>query len=136
MADSLIGETIEGVGGIVKQTALQAAKVPGSVASDFVEGLLGKPVSQQKAQDLKLNDQQKKQQNLAAVRSNIKSLMTPKPVPQQNPPAYISGKAGFSIEKIQKMQKLQEQQKKNPPPLPKSAQQGQGSGEIGKFVAG
>jgi len=125
MSDNVFGEALE-----------QIANLPGQLASDAVKTVLGKPIQFQKVNDLKQLDKQKTQQNLAAVRSNIKSLMTPKPKPQQNPPAYISGKAGFSIEKIQKMQKLQEDQKKKPPPLPKSAQQGQGSGEIGKFVAG
>lgn len=151
MADNVFGEILEQGGSVVKQTVKQTASLPGQIASDavrtvlgksdnsnqdFTEGLLGKPISKQKAQDLKLRDDQKKQQNLSAVRSNLKSLMTPKPKPQTAPPAYVSGKAGFSVEKIQKMQKLQEEQKKKPPPLPKSAQQGQGSGEIGKFVAG
>lgn len=148
MADNIIGETIEGVAGLPAQIATKAVKTvlgkPDDNNQDFVEGLTGKPVSSQKAYDLKLNDQQKKQQNLAVVRSNIKSLMTPKAKPQQVPPSYISGKPGFSIEKIQKMQKLQEERKKNLPagrqgrlpPLPVSAKVGQGSAEIGKFVSG
>lgn len=151
MADNVFGEILEQGASVVKQTVKQTASLPGQIATDavktvlgksdtgnqdFVEGLTGKPVSSQKMKTLQLADQQKKQQNLAAIRSNLKSLMVPKPKFQQQPPAYISGKAGFSIEKIQKMQKLQEDQKKKPPPLPASAKQGQGSGEIGKFVAG
>lgn len=151
MSDNVFGEAVETLGGVASQTVKQAANVPGQIATDvintvlgkkdssnqdFVEGLTGKPVSQKKLKSLQQNDQQQKQQNLAAVRSNLKSLMTSKPTPQANPPAYVSGKPGFSVEKIQKMQKLQDDQKKKPPPLPASAKQGQGSGEMGKFVAG
>lgn len=148
MADNILGETIEGVASLPAQIATRAVKTvlgkPDNSNQDFVEGLTGKPVTQQKMKALQVSDQQKKQQNLAAVRSNLKSLMTPVKKPQPQPPPYISGKAGFSIEKIKKMQKLQEEQKKNLPagrqdrlpPLPVSAKQGQGSGEIGKFVAG
>lgn len=136
MSDNILGEAIEQGTSIAKQTTTGTVDLARDVAKGFVEGLIGKPVSPKKVQDLKQADDQKKQQNLAAVRSNLKSLMVSKPKPQQNPPAYISGKAGFSIEKIQKMQKLQEDAKKKPPPLPASAKQGQGSGEMGKFVAG
>lgn len=140
MDNNIIGETIEGVAGLPAQIATKAVKTvlgkPDDNNQDFVEGLTGRSVTPQKMRALQVSDQQKKQQNLAVVRSNIKSLMTPKAKPQQVPPSYISGKQGFSIEKIQKMQKLQEERKKKPPPLPVSAKQGQGSGEIGKFVAG
>ena len=136
MSDNILGEALEQGNSVVGQTASGTVDLARDVAKGFVEGLIGKPVSPKKIQDLKQADDQNKQQNLATVRSNIKSLMVSKPVQKQNPPAYISGKAGFSIEKIQKMQKLQEDQKKKPPPLPASAKQGQGSGEMGKFVAG
>lgn len=136
MSDNVFGEVLEQGASIGKQTTSGTVDLAKDVAKGFIEGLVGKPVSPKKAQDLKQADDQKKQQNLAVVRSNIKSLMTPKQKPQQQPPPYISGKAGFSIEKIQKMQKLQEDKKKKPPPLPVSVKQAQGSAEIGKFVSG
>lgn len=149
MSDNVLGDAFEQLGQTAKQTVKQAAQLPGQIASDALGQIAGKDVSgsamesmssqaatSQKISAMKVGAQQKAQQDLSAVRANIRKMMTSPVKQQEQPPAYVSGKAGFSIEKIQKMQKMEEDSKKKPPPLPVSAKQGQGSGEIGKFVSG
>ena len=69
---------------------------------------------QKQLKSMKVNDDQNKQAQMSAIRQNLRTLMQPPPKPQDELPKFISGKAGFSLEKIQKQNEEMEKQKKGP----------------------
>lgn len=128
MPDNIIGDVIEQIKDTTSAVVSQAN--PLKILETGVQQVTGQqgqgPAVDEKGQakqfqkqmkQLKINDDQNKQAQMAQIRQNLAQMMQAPPKPKDELPKSISGQAGFSLEKIEKQQKEMEKQKKGPSPL-------------------
>lgn len=154
MIKGLLGETLEQLGEIPKQVAKQTAKLPTDVVAGAVKTVVGggkslpanrrvDPLtgieipSPQKVKQLKKQEKKVKaagiphaQQIIFGPQSASRRTQTPK-IPQ-----YVSGKPGFSEEKVVKMQELEQKKKKELPPPVSAAKPKFGTAERKLGISG
>lgn len=153
LSDSLVGDIGEQIAELGAHVVKQTGKATASIVKGVVTGgkssdasTEGISSSMPLGQQIASSDVKKKQissttmdpatqQKLAAIRQNLRAMMTPRPS-QQEAPKYISGKPGGSMDERIQMQEKMEKEKKKMSELPISARAGQGSGEKHRGVAG
>lgn len=136
---SLFGEIIETGKTAAKHIVKSAAKLPIDVGSTAVEQISGKsggsnqqdPAFQQQINQLKQQDAQDVEAQMAAIRRNLAQMNAPKPQSQDELPKYISGKPGAAktIGELEELNKEAEKKKKKIDELPVTARKGMGTGE-------
>lgn len=149
MPDNVIGDVFEGISQTIKQTASQVVKTPFDILETGVKQVSGQTANGQmpdmeKWQDkrhqkmisqMKQSDDQSKKSQIAEIRQNLAAMMQAPRAAKEELPKYVSGKPGFSLEKINKQE---EDKKKNKLPdlLSMLKLRNQGSGERHRGVSG
>ncbi len=143
-----LGGSFENLEQIPKQTVKQIAKLPGDIVSGAVKSVVGHsdqpggkkidPLTgieiptPQRIQQLKKQEGKRK----TAAIPHAQQIIAGVPKPQQQIPAYLAGKPGFSEEKVVKMHELEEKRKKELPPPVSAAKPKMGTSERRGGVSG
>ncbi|MBI3385094.1 hypothetical protein HY030_02800 [Candidatus Gottesmanbacteria bacterium] len=148
MPDNVIGDVFEGLSQTVGKTVQQAVKTPFDILETGAKQVAGQaqngqmPDEKWQAQrqqkmisQMRQNDDQNKKPQLAEIRQNLAAMMQTPKTSEQELPKYVSGKPGFSMDKI-KNQEEDKKKNKLPDLLEMLKLKNRGSGERHRGVSG
>lgn len=107
----ILGDTLEQLGGVVKQAGKQVAEASSDIVKSAAEQVGVAPAAQTNVNNLKASEEEKTAKNLAITRQRLAGIMAPKPTSTPRPAEKVEG------EKQQEMQELQRKEAQKPPPL-------------------
>lgn len=151
MPDNILSDIGSELGTTVKQTVKQAVKTPLKILETGISQVSGQSQNtgsgidekgqgqnvSQVIKQMKTTDDANSQIQMNQIRQNLQSMMQAPAQPQQEVPKYISGKPGFSLEKIQEQNEEFEKEKKKLPDLSELLKKkGQGTAERFKGASG
>lgn len=146
MPDNVLGDVFEELKDTASNAASQAN--PLKILETGVQQVTGQNQGQgideanqmkqfkKQIKSMKVSDQSNSQAQMAQIRQNLAQLMQPPPPPKDELPKYVSGQAGFSVEKIKKQQEEIEKQKKGPSLLDRFRNRNAGANEGHRGAAG
>lgn len=107
----ILGDTLEQLGGVIKQSGKQVAKASVEIAKGAAVQTGVAPAPQVDINNLKTSEEEKTATNLAVTRQRLAEMMAPKPSSTPRPAKKVEG------EKQQEMAQLRQKEAKKPPPL-------------------